>query len=58
MGDRAQQPDGLAHLLQIGGAAVALGQMRLEQTVLLGSERPFQVIGDQLDELFAANLIL
>src|ERR1700747_2593478 len=53
----AQHADRLAHLLHIGGTALAFGQVRHEYPVHVGIECSLDVVGNQLDELLAADFV-
>src|SRR5215211_5396772 len=55
-----RQPAGgsnrLAHLVDVGLAPLAPGEVVLEALAILGRQRALEVIGDQLDQLVAAHL--
>ena len=52
-GDLVQRADEPARVLEVAGAAVALGEVRLEAGALGLGQRAVEVVGDELDELAA-----
>lgn len=50
--------DDPSHVLQVAGATIALGEVRLETDTLVLWQRPREVVGDQLDELTADECIV
>ena len=51
-----QRGDGLAHLLDVGAATIAAGEVGVERGEAGRIEGSLEVVGDQLDELAAAQL--
>ena len=52
----AEGADRLAHLVEVGRAAVAPGQVALEAGAVLARQGALEVLGDQLDQLPAGHL--
>src|SRR5581483_9197868 len=56
--DHAGLPDRLADLVDVGGAAGAVGEVSLEPLPLVGRQRLLEVVGDDLDHLLALELVV
>src|SRR5579864_934251 len=56
--DQAGLPDRLAHLVEVGATAGAIGEVSLEPLPLVGRQRIVEVVGDDLDHLLAAELVV
>src|SRR6266446_1487026 len=54
--DHAGLPNRLAHLVDVGAAAGAVGEVSLEPLPLVERQRIVEVVGDDLDHLLAAEL--
>ena len=54
-GQHAGCTDGCAQLLDVLGAAVAAGEMVFERAHVARAESALEVVGDELDELLAAE---
>ena len=52
---RAGETSGLAHLLEVGDAAVAEAEVVLERAALAGGQDALEVVGHELDELDAGT---
>src|SRR5437773_4211979 len=55
LAQRSHQRDRRAHLLEVRAAAVAAAQVRLDALPVGPREASLEVIGDELDELLAAD---
>jgi hypothetical protein len=56
--DHAGLRNRLAHLVDVGAAAGAVGEVSLEPLPLVGRQRIVEVVGDDLDHLLAAELVV
>jgi hypothetical protein len=56
--DHAGLPNRLANLVDVGIAAGAVGEVALEPLLLVGRQRVVEVVGDDLDHLLAAELVV
>src|SRR5207249_2708711 len=57
LGEGAAPTDRLSHLVEVVRTPVAVGEVHLEGLDLAGLQRSFEVVGDELDDLAAGDVL-
>jgi hypothetical protein len=57
LGECSADPDGLAYLCEVGGAAVTFREVEVEATPVGLGQGSFEIISDETHELSACELI-
>jgi serpin B len=53
-----RQANGFVHLVEVRPATATVGEMAFDVLTLLSIERPFEIVGDDLDELITAEVFI